>query len=56
VDGTTWFPNISTQASKDTGIMVVGIGCMSVPPARFVKWISQDYMFPKADGMFQATY
>ena len=56
VDGKTWFPNMSTQAGKDTGIMVVGIGCMSVPPARFVKWISQDYMFPKADGMFQASY
>ncbi|MGB6430767.1 MAG: hypothetical protein WBF06_09280 [Candidatus Acidiferrales bacterium] len=56
VDGKTWFPNMSTQAGKDTGIMVVGIGCMSVPPARFVKWTSQDYMFPKADGMFQASY
>jgi hypothetical protein len=55
-DGKTWFPNMATQAAKDTGIMAVGIGCMSVPPARFVKWTSQDYMFPKADGMFQASY
>jgi len=56
VDGTTWFPSLSTQAAKDTGIMAVGIGCMSVPPARFVKWTSQDYMFPQAAGMFQTSY
>jgi hypothetical protein len=56
VDGKTWYPSLSVQAQKDTGIMAVGIGCMSVPPARFVKWTSQDYMFPKADGMFQASY
>ena len=55
-DGKTWYPNLTTQAAKDTGIIAVGMGCMSVPPARFVKWISQDYMFPKADGMFQASY
>jgi hypothetical protein len=46
----------ATQAAKDTGIMAVGIGCMSVPPARFVRWTSQDYLFQKADGMFQASY
>ena len=56
VDGKTWFPNMAVQAAKDTGIMAVGIGCMSVPPARFVKWTSQDYMFQKAAGMFQASY
>jgi len=56
VDGKTWFPSLSVQAQKDTGIMAVGIGCMSVPPARFVKWTSQDYMFAKADGIFQASY
>jgi hypothetical protein len=56
VDGTTWFPSLNTQAAKDTGIMAVGIGCMSVPPARFVKWTSQDYQFSAAAGMFQASY
>jgi hypothetical protein len=56
VDGKTWFPSLTTQAAKNTGIMAAGIGCMSVPPARFVKWTSQDYLFQKADGMFQASY
>jgi hypothetical protein len=56
IDGTTWFPSLTTQAAKDTGIMAVGIGCMSVPPARFVRWTSQDYLFQKASGMFQASY
>jgi hypothetical protein len=56
VDGATWFPSLNTQAAKDTGIMAAGIGCMSVPPARFVKWTSQDYLFPQAAGMFQASY
>ncbi|MGC1186987.1 MAG: hypothetical protein WA871_06300 [Candidatus Acidiferrales bacterium] len=56
VDGTTWFPSLNTQAAKETGIVAVGIGCMSVPPARFVKWTSQDYQFPQAAGMFQASY
>ena len=56
VDGTTWFPSLNSQAAKDTGIMAVGIGCMSVPPARFVKWTSQDYQFSAAAGMFQASY
>jgi len=56
IDGTTWFPSLTTQAAKDTGIMAVGIGCMAVPPARFVKWTSQDYLFPQAAGMFQASY
>jgi hypothetical protein len=56
IDGKAWYPSLTTQAAKDTGIMVVGIGCMSVPPARFVRWTSQDYLFQKADGMFQASY
>jgi hypothetical protein len=56
IDGKTWFPSLTTQAGKTVGIIAVGIGCQSVPPARFVKWTSQDFQFPKADGMFQASY
>jgi len=56
IDGKTWYPSLSIQAQKDAGIMAVGIGCLSVPPARFVRWTSQDYLFQKADGMFQASY
>lgn len=56
IDGKTWFPSLTTQAAKVAGLVAVGLGCQSVPPARFVKWTSQDYLFPKADGMFQVSY
>jgi hypothetical protein len=56
IDGKTWYPSLTTQAGKVAGLIAVGLGCQSVPPARFVKWTSQDFQFPKADGMFQASY
>jgi hypothetical protein len=56
-DGKTWFPNATAIATgtKSIGLVGVGMGCMSVPPARFVKWSSQG-MNPKADGMYQVAY